>query len=107
MAPATTSNSRPHKPWPKRRSYGQLVGGKKNNVRHALLKCVKKLINDQLVKDGRQRGQQDLSKRTKRAQRREEQRLERLQQETQERRYHEIVGRGSGLKLKLECRLVK
>ena len=76
-APAPTNG--PHSPWPTTKQNGQLIGGKKNNVRHASLKRVQKLINEQLVEDGRNLAQREQSDRAKRAQRRAEQRLRQLQ----------------------------
>ena len=64
---------------------GEKIGAKKNNVRHASLRKIEKLINQQHVKDGKQAAQRELSARAARARRRAEQKLAQAQQEAQER----------------------
>ena len=45
--PANAPSSRLHQSWPKRKVNAQQIGGKKNNMRHASLKRLQKLIDVQ------------------------------------------------------------
>ena len=85
----TTPTNKPtdggHRPWPTRTVNGEKIGAKKNNVRHASLKKIEKLINRQRVKDGKQAVQMEISARAARARKRAEQKLAQAQQEAQSR----------------------
>ena len=44
MGPTKAPTGGEHRPWPTRRVNGEKIGAKQNNVRHALLKRIEKII---------------------------------------------------------------
>ena len=71
--PANAPSSRLHQPWPKRKVNAQQIGGKKNNMRHACLKRLQKLIDVQKVDNGRLIDQQEKQEHNARSKRKEKQ----------------------------------
>ena len=79
--PTKALTSGEHRPWPTKRVNGERIGAKQNNVRHASLKRIEKLIKQQRITDSKKVAQQELSNRAARAQQRAKQKLEQAQRE--------------------------
>merc|ERR1712197_253765 len=72
-----------HRPWPTRTVHGQKIGGKKNNVKHAAIKRVKKLVAEQMKTDAQGKLHKQANKREARAERREQRRRQKEEAEKQ------------------------
>ena len=83
-APTKEPTSSDHRPWSMRTVNGERIGSKQNNVRHASLKRIEKLITQHCVTDGKRVAQQELNDRAARARRRAKRKLEQAKKEARE-----------------------